>query len=315
MGVPVGIRHLLALILLATPALGHELGTTRVHAVLTDETYTIDVLADRETLQRRLARRPGTFRDVADIRFGERRVIPEVALLADRVRYSGPLQPGAFTWRFELVSTRYPLTIDARGERVTQWIDGDARSAPFTRRMSFREYLVLGFTHILPLGADHILFVLGMFLLTRRTRDVLAQVTAFTVAHSITLALSIYGVVSVPASIVEPLIALSIVFIAVENLIVREVRPRRVLLVFAFGLLHGLGFAGVLRELGGDFIRALVAFNLGVELGQLAVIALAWLLLTSWSRHHTWYRQRVLVPASLTIAAAGLFWMLERVQS
>jgi HupE / UreJ protein len=308
MGVSVGIRYLLTLIV-ALPLFAHELGTTRVHAVLTEDAYTIDVLTGLESLQRKLQRRGGSLLDVAHIRFGDERVIPTVTLLEDGVRYSGVPQPGPFTWQFELAYTRYPLTVNG----VTQWIDGDARSAPFAPRRPFVEYLVLGFTHILPLGLDHILFVLGMFLLTNRVRAVLAQVTAFTIAHSITLALSIYGVVSLPERIVEPLIALSIVFIAVENVLVREVRPHRVALVFAFGLLHGLGFAGVLRDLGGDFVTALVAFNLGVELGQLAVIAAAWLLLTSWSRERVWYRRRVLVPASVAIGVMGLFWMVERI--
>jgi hypothetical protein len=309
----VGIRHLLALMLLAAPAFAHELGTTRVHTVLTNETYTIDVLTSRDALQRKLSRRSGTLLDVAYIRFGDARVIPIVSLIPDGVRYTGHTAPGPFTWQFDLASSQYPLTVDSHGKSVTQWIDGDARSAPFVRRGTFREYLLLGFTHILPLGADHILFVLGMFLLTSRVRPVLAQVTAFTLAHSITLALSIYGVVSLPARIVEPLIALSIVCVAVENLVVRDVRPHRIALVFAFGLLHGLGFAGVLRDLGGDFVTALLAFNAGVELGQLAVIAIAWLLVVRWSRERTWYRRRVLVPASLAIAGMGLFWTIARV--
>jgi hypothetical protein len=306
MGEPVGIRHLLALIL-ALPVFAHELGTTRVHAVLTD-TYTIDVMTSRDALQRKLARHGGSLLDVAYVRFGDERVIPTVTMLPDGVRYSGQVTPGPFTWQFDLVYSKYPLTING----VTQWVDGDARTTPFVRHTPFREYLLLGFTHIVPLGADHILFVLGMFLLTSRLRAVLTQVTAFTVAHSITLALSIYGVISLPGRIVEPLIALSIVFIAVENLAVREVRPHRIALVFAFGLLHGLGFAGVLRELGGDFVTALVAFNFGVELGQLAVIAAAWLLVMSWSREQPWYRRRVLVPASLAIALMGAFWIVER---
>ncbi|HUR82312.1 MAG TPA: HupE/UreJ family protein, partial [Thermoanaerobaculia bacterium] len=254
-------------------------------------------------------RRGASLLDVAHVSFGEQRVIPTVTLLADGVRYSGATRRGAFRWQFDLAYSKYPLTTNG----VTQWIDGDAASEPFTRRGTFAEYLLLGITHIIPLGADHILFVLGMFLITRRAKDVLAQVTAFTLAHSITLALAMYGVVSVPGRIVEPLIALSIVFIAVENLIVREVSPRRVALVFTFGLLHGLGFAGVLRELGGDFVTALVAFNAGVELGQLAVIAAAWLLVTSWTRERVWYRRRVLVPASVMIAAMGLVWMIERI--
>ena len=125
------------------------------------------------------------------------------------------------------------------------------------------------------------LFVLGIFLLSPRVKTMLLQVTAFTVAHSITLGLSIYGVVSLPSRIVEPLIALSIAYVAIENLVTRELKPWRLALVFMFGLLHGLGFAGVLRELGlprDEFLTALADFNLGVEGGQLTVIAAAMLL-------------------------------------
>ena len=206
-----GIRHLLALIVVALPVFAHEMGTTRVQAVLTKDAYTIDVVTSRDALQRKLERRGTSLLDVAHISFGGQRVIPTVALLADRVRYTGVPKSGPFTWQFDLAYSKYPLTVNG----TTQWIDGEAASSPFTRRGTFAEYLVLGFTHIVPLGADHILFVLGMFLITRRARDVLAQVSAFTLAHSITLALSIYGVVSIPGRIVEPLIALSIVFIAV----------------------------------------------------------------------------------------------------
>src|SRR5262249_14305703 len=139
-------------------------------------------------------------------------------------------------------------------------------------------YLKLGFTHILPHGLDHMLFVLGIYLLSRRARSVLWQVSAFTVAHSITLGLSMYGVVSVSPRIVEPLIALSIAYVAIENIFLSELKPWRVALVFAFGLLHGLGFAGALKELGlprSEFVSALLTFNAGVEAGQLAVIATA----------------------------------------
>jgi hydrogenase/urease accessory protein HupE len=177
------------------------------------------------------------------------------------------------------------------------------------------EYVALGFTHILPGGLDHILFVLGIFLLAQRARPVLAQVTAFTLAHSITLGLAMYGVLSLPSRIVEPLIALSIVYVAVENVLRPRLTPWRVAVVFCFGLLHGLGFAGALRELGlprSQFLLALVTFNVGVELGQLAVLAAAFVLVASWARHEQWYRSRVVVPASLAIAAVGLWWTLER---
>ena len=129
-----------------------------------------------------------------------------------------------------------------------------------------RQYLWLGYTHILPQGLDHILFVIGLFLLSPRLKTLLLQVTAFTIAHSITLGLSMYGIVSLPPRVVEPLIALSIAYVAIENLLTRELKPWRVALVFTFGLLHGLGFAGVLRELGlprAEFLTALLTFNAG----------------------------------------------------
>ncbi|HMQ14684.1 MAG TPA: HupE/UreJ family protein, partial [Phycisphaerae bacterium] len=179
------------------------------------------------------------------------------------------------------------------------------------------QFLLLGFEHILPEGVDHILFVLGLYLLSPRLRPLLWQVTAFTVAHTATLALSMYGVVSLPARVVEPLIALSIVYVAVENLVTQELKWWRPMAVFGFGLLHGLGFAGVLTELApprSEFVAALVSFNVGVELGQLAVIGLA-LLLTGWWRGREWYRGRIVKPASLAIAAVALFWTVERVIS
>ncbi|MCA9243639.1 MAG: HupE/UreJ family protein [Phycisphaerales bacterium] len=175
-------------------------------------------------------------------------------------------------------------------------------------------YLVLGFEHIVPKGLDHILFVLGLFLLSIKTRALLWQVTAFTVAHSITLALSMASIASLPPRVVEPLIALSIAYVAIENLCVRELKPWRPAVVFAFGLLHGMGFAGVLRELGlppGQFVPALVGFNLGVEAGQLAVIATAFVLV-GWFRNRDWYRKAIILPASALIAAVGLYWAVER---
>jgi hypothetical protein len=141
-------------------------------------------------------------------------------------------------------------------------------------------------------------------------------VTAFTIAHTITLALTIYGLVSLSPRIVEPLIALSIVYVAVENVVTPELRPWRIALVFAFGLLHGMGFAGVLSQLGlprSEFLTALLCFNAGVELGQLTVIAAAFVLIGLPFRCKPWYRRRVVIPVSLAIAAIGLFWFVQRV--
>lgn len=191
----------------------------------------------------------------------------------------------------------------------------DGLAVEVSRSAVFGQYLALGFTHILPKGLDHILFVLGLFLLSTRAAPLLWQVTAFTVAHSITLALSMYGILSLPASVVEPLIAASIVYVAVENLLTARLHTWRIFVVFGFGLLHGLGFAGVLAEIGlprGEFVTGLIAFNLGVELGQLSVIALAALLFGYWFRARPWYRRGVVVPLSAVIALTGLYWTLER---
>lgn len=145
----------------------------------------------------------------------------------------------------------------------------------------FFRYIPVGVDHIVPKGLDHILFVLGLFLLAAKMRPLLWQVSAFTLAHTITLALAALGVVTVAPAIVEPLIALSIVYVAVENLFSRGLNPWRPAIIFAFGLLHGLGFATVLAEYGipeNAFIPSLIGFNVGVELGQLAVISVAFII-------------------------------------
>ena len=116
----------------------------------------------------------------------------------------------------------------------------------------------------------------------------------------------------------EPLIALSIAYVAVENIFVSELKSRRVALVFAFGLLHGMGFAGVLQELGlprSEFVTALVTFNLGVEAGQLAVIGAAFLLVGFHWSHRAWYRTRIVVPVSALIACLAVYWTIARLQT
>lgn len=349
-----GIRHVRALIavaILASPVFGHEIGTTQVDVSFhRDHTYSIDVSSGPQTTLNKLERAAGQarsrgltdsqlagqlrahgsqFLDFVDIRFNGRAVRPQLTVIQQPLRVimrlRGDIPPGAaaFTWRYALASGSYALAVD--GTRV--WLDADATSAPFalsrevqppTRLDIIRQYLVLGFTHILPDGVDHILFVLGMFLLTARLKDVLAQVTAFTVAHSITLGLTMYGAVSVSPRIVEPAIALSIAYIAIENVMTSHLRPWRVAIVFCFGLLHGMGFAGVLKELGlprSEFLPALVSFNVGVEAGQLTVIATAFVLFAYWWQARPWYRPRFVVPASLLIGAIGLFWTVQRVMA
>ena len=179
---------------------------------------------------------------------------------------------------------------------------------------TFLSYLKQGFEHILPEGLDHILFVLGLFLLCRAWKPILIQVTAFTAAHTITLALATLGFVSAPADIVEPIIAASIVVIALENIFRPTYGKFRLLLVFIFGLIHGLGFAQRLideRIPAGSLVSALLGFNVGVELGQLAVIGLA-IAATFWIKDETKYRRWVVIPASALIALAGVLWAIQR---
>ncbi len=204
-----------------------------------------------------------------------------------------------------------------RGDESPPYELGDGASAGRSPALlrSVAEYLVLGFWHIVPAGLDHILFVLGLYLLSPRLAPLLWQISAFTIAHTLTLAMSTYGVLALPSQVVEPLIAASIAYVAIENLFTRELHAWRPALVFAFGLLHGMGFAGVLNELGlprGEFVPALIAFNAGVELGQLAVLAAA-LACSGWFRTQRWYRAAVAIPASVAIACVGLYWSIERV--
>jgi hypothetical protein len=275
--------------------------------------------------------------DAATIDFDGRPVAPQVEIAPPdpeappgrvTLRLHGPIPGGAraFTWSQATALGSYPLVLKNEGDEsaVWQWLEGSTANPPFslaaavvppTRVEVIRQYLWLGFTHILPKGLDHILFVLGIFLLSRRLKPILLQVTAFTVAHTLTLALTLYGFVALSPRIVEPLIALSIVYVAVENLFTRELHPWRLALVFAFGLLHGMGFAGVLAELGvprSEFLTALLSFNVGVEAGQLTVIGLAFLAVGLF-RDRSWYRRAVVIPASCLIAAMGLYWSIQRV--
>ena len=244
------------------------------------------------------------------------------------IRLTGRIPPGVqhFTWTYAWTFASYGMTVrkTASENPATQWLEGGQSSAPFalttpapavSRLTVARRYFSLGFTHIVPLGLDHMLFVLGIFLLSGRVRSVLLQVSAFTVAHSITLGLTMYGLVTVSPRIVEPLIAISIAYIAIENIFLSELKSWRVALVFAFGLMHGMGFAGALKELGlprSEFVTALLTFNIGVEAGQLAVIGAGFLLIGWHWANRPWYRNRIVVPASMMIACTAVYWTIVR---
>ena len=177
-------------------------------------------------------------------------------------------------------------------------------------------FIHLGFIHIIPKGLDHILFVIGLVLLHPLFKPVLLQVTLFTVAHSITLALAMFGTIALPSLLVEAAIALSIVFIAVDNLWSKPVNGFRLLCVFLFGLLHGLGFASVLGEQRSSSDHALLSiasFNIGVELGQLAVVLLFFLTIGYWFRKRSWYGKGIRIPISIGLGCVGAWWFFERI--
>lgn len=205
-----------------------------------------------------------------------------------------------------------------------QWLRNDQWSEPFSLNEVFHKestgsiittYTLAGFKHILPWGLDHILFIIGLFLLSTQLRPLFWQVTMFTVAHSITLSLAMLEIVSLPAQIVEPLIALSIAYIGIENIVLKKLKPSRIIVVFLFGLLHGMGFASMLKDFGmpqDSFVTALISFNVGVELGQILIIVLAFISIAFWFRQKRWYRKMVVIPASALISIIGLFWTYDR---
>jgi hydrogenase/urease accessory protein HupE len=177
-------------------------------------------------------------------------------------------------------------------------------------------YTELGFRHIIPMGIDHILFVIALCLLSTKISTILWQATAFTVAHSITLALSMKNIIVLPAPVVEPIIALSIAFVAIENMLLKKLMPWRILVVFVFGLIHGMGFASALNEIGlptGKFYTSVMAFNVGVEIGQVAVIAAMFASIILPLRNKPWYRKGVVYPLSGLVAIVALYWTVQRV--
>lgn len=186
--------------------------------------------------------------------------------------------------------------------------------APVHEVVSF--YFKLGVRHIIPDGLDHILFVVGLCLLSTRFKAILWQATAFTIAHTITLALSMKNIIVAPPAIVEPIIALSIMFVAVENILFSKLNPWRIAIVFMFGIIHGMGFASALNEIGlprNKFLTSILAFNIGVETGQVIIIAAIFGLLIAPFGNKPWFRRWVVIPLSAIIALIAAYWTLVRI--
>ena len=255
---------------------------------------------------------------------------PAMALpRSSKIQISAPLEPNDASVRFGWNAALGPLVLRQQSQTekpenlYTAYLEPGAISAPIKRQgvtgqpvlTIMLDYAKIGFVHIVPKGLDHILFVLGLFFYAARWRPLLGQVTLFTLAHTTTLMLASTGHIVVSPNLVEPLIAASIIYVAFENLRSERLHAGRLVVIFAFGLLHGLGFASVLDDIGladGQFIVSLISFNIGVELGQLAVLTPAFLVFGVAARNALWYRRLVAAPASALIGAVGLWMLIAR---
>ena len=207
--------------------------------------------------------------------------------------------------------------LSAVADRATvEWPDVHSSVAAFEAVRSFANFLTLGVKHILA-GYDHLLFLFGLLLVARGFFSSLGIITSFTIAHSITLAVATLHVVQIPSRIVEPLVAASIVFVGIENLLRGDIPTARRIVAFGFGLIHGFGFASALREAGigsgaGGIVLPLFSFNLGVELGQIMVAAVA--LPVIWKlRDKPRFITRWAPACSAAVVLLGSFWFVQRV--
>ena len=228
-----------------------------------------------------------------------------------------------FSWNKNLGSIILRINSATNEPLYTELIKYGQQSKPFSTStkteigffQTIKIYTQLGFKHIIPKGIDHILFVLALFLLSPKLKPLVIQISIFTLAHTITLFLGALNIITIPGTIVEPIIALSISFIAIENLFTENIKTVRPYVIFFFGLLHGLGFAGVLNEIGISsnlFILSLISFNVGVELGQISVIILSYFFIASLFQKRSWYRSRITQPISVVVAFIGFYWFIQR---
>jgi hydrogenase/urease accessory protein HupE len=198
-----------------------------------------------------------------------------------------------------------------RGQRGIEYFAGTREG----RLAVVKRFIPSGVEHIL-IGPDHILFLIGLLLLGGTVRRLALVVTGFTVAHSVTLSLAALNIFSPPARFVEPLIALSIVYVGVDNLLARKGRDVRVWIALGFGLIHGFGFAGILREMGlpaGALGWSLLSFNVGVEIGQLLIVAAVATAIGALRSKSEVLGQRLVFAGSIVVMAAGTFWFAERI--
>ena len=210
-------------------------------------------------------------------------------------------------------------------ELFTEYLQSGIESNQFSfneknfknRLNSFIKFFVLGVQHIIPKGLDHILFIFGLFLFSSSLKKLITQITIFTIAHSITLIFVSLSLMNINPQIVEPIIALSIVYVGIENIFKNYVKEYlRYVVILFFGLLHGLGFALVLSDIGyrsTDLFINLISFNIGIEVAQISIVLVLYLLVASNFAKNKNYRMFFQVPSSILISSIGLYWFFERI--
>jgi len=177
-------------------------------------------------------------------------------------------------------------------------------------------FIELGFKHIVPLGLDHILFMLSLFLASPKIKPLLIQATFFTMAHTISLVMVANKLMLPNPNIIEPLISISIVFIAIENIFITQINSRRYWMIFLFGLIHGMGFASAFLETSINntyFYTSLFSFNVGVEIGQILILLLAYFIVGKPYGSELWYRKQIVIPVSMLIAIIAIGWTYKRI--
>ena len=210
-------------------------------------------------------------------------------------------------------------------ELVTEYLQSGTESDPIFFRennirsmfASFVKFFVLGIQHIIPKGLDHILFIFGLFLFSSSLNKLIKQITIFTIAHSITLIFVSLSLIKINPQIVEPIIALSIVYVGLENIFKKYIKEyMRYIIILFFGLLHGLGFALVLSDIGyrsSKLFLNLISFNIGIEVAQISIILFLYLIIAIKFAKNKYYRIAFQIPSSILIASIGFYWFIERI--
>jgi hypothetical protein len=253
-----------------------------------------------------------------------------VAAATITLRGQIPKQAQRFTWSYGWTFTSYALTLRDRGSEspVDQMLEGDQASVAFTLKppptrmehlrttaRAAARFAAAGWTAIVPNGIDHILFLLGLYFLSRNTKRAIRHFGVFAISSSIAIVASAFGLVILPPKILDPMIGLSLAYIAMENLVRADGDRRRIPLVFGCGLLHGAGCAAALE--GASLPRvgmtvAVASFNLGIEAGQLATVAAAFLIVGWHCSGQQWYRNRVVLPGATLLACTAVYWTIAR---